>query len=400
MNPEDRPPSPCPRQLCHNGACRTADLGPLLSPNVRWLWEQVALRADRRADTAMDSGTLTITTPTASEQRAAVIGLLAPHPYPPRATRRINLGRLTQSLHHHGPDLTPGAVAAHALGRPLAPHVADEARLAARLTSLQHLRRRLARALPSTAPVRPDDAGWDTLRQRGTLARLLQHPYPEQLLSASHAVLRLLPATGRADRRLLAHAATGDPHKLDAGSDLACLVLAEAAAHSGGTDTALPRREAWDRLGVDLDTLTGGLLTLGIHPQGWHLLPTAPIVLPPCVLHDARGPAPKPDERPWVFLTENPSVAAAARTLPGPVRLLCTAGTPSGTELQALARLAAAGWCIAARADFDSAGLALLRAVLNTVPRALGWRMSAADYTAGLYPAPLRTRSSRPRPPR
>ncbi|WP_443042455.1 DUF2399 domain-containing protein [Streptomyces sp. B21-101] len=63
--------------------------------------------------------------------------------------------------------------------------------------------------------------------------------------------------------------------------------------------------------------------------------------------------------------------------MPGTVRPLCTVGTPSRTELDAVARLAATGWRIAVRADFDCAGLALVRAVIDAVPDAEVWRMTA-----------------------
>ncbi|MFJ7105693.1 DUF2399 domain-containing protein [Streptomyces albogriseolus] len=390
MNPTDRGPADCPEQLCHDGACRSADLTALLCPDVRWLWDQVAQRADQRGDAAMDTGTITITTPHPPAQRAAVIGLLAPRPLPAGRTRRIDLERLTQALQRRGPYLTPGAVAAHALGRPLAHRAADKARLTARLATLQHLRSRLARALPTTAPVRPDDTGWDGLRRRGSLARLLQHPHPEQLLAAAFAVLQHLPASARADRRRLAHTATGNPHALDAGTELAALVLAEAATARADAGASTSVRDAWDRLGVDLDTLTGGLLTLGVLPAGWHLPPAQPSILIPWVLHRATWPAPQHSEDRWIFLTENPSVAAAALDGdPGDLRLLCTVGTPSRTELDAVARLAATGWRIAVRADFDCAGLALVRAVIDAVPDAEVWRMTAADYTTSLHPAPF-----------
>ncbi|MFF3276046.1 DUF2399 domain-containing protein [Streptomyces chrestomyceticus] len=380
----------CPERLCHNGACRSADLSALLSSDVRWLWEQVARQADRRGDAAMDSRTITITAPDSPAQRAAVIGLLAPRPLPAGRTRRIDLQRLTQALQRRGAHLTPGAVAAHALGRPLADRAADKARRAARLATLQHLRSRLARALPPTAPLRPDDAGWDSLRRRGSLARLLQHPSPDRLLTAAFAVLRRLPASGRADRRLLAETATGNPHALDPGTELAALVLAEAATARAEAGDGVSARDAWGRLGVDLDTLTGGLLSLGIHPADWHIPAGQPAVLVPWVLDRAVWPAPRRSEDRWVFLTENPSVAAAARDgVPGEVRLLCTVGTPSRTELDAVARLAATGWRLAVRADFDGAGLALVRAVLATVPQAEVWRMTAADYTASLHPTPF-----------
>ncbi|MFC8819005.1 DUF2399 domain-containing protein [Streptomyces rochei] len=388
MNPADHSPADCPEQLCHNGACRQADLTALLRPDVRWLWEQIARRADQRGNSAMDKGTITLTTPGSSVQRAAVIGLLAKRPLPAGRTRRIDLERLTQTLQRHGPQLTPGAVAAHALGRPLASQAADKARLTARLTTLQHLRSRLARALPATAPLRPDGTGWDSLRRRGSLARLLQHPQPERLMSAAFAVLQHLPASARVDRRRLAHTATGNPHALDSGTELAALVLAEAATAQG--DAGASVRDAWDRLGVNLDTFTGGLFTLGIHPIGWHIPPGQPGILIPWVLRRAAWPAPRHGEARWVFLTENPSVAAAALdTADSGVRLLCTVGTPSRTTLEAVARLAAAGWRIAVRADFDGGGLALVRAVLTTVPHARAWRMTASDYTASLHPTPF-----------
>ncbi|MFJ3214184.1 DUF2399 domain-containing protein [Streptomyces flaveolus] len=381
--------SGCPEQLCHNGSCRGADLTTLLSPDVRWLWEQIARRADQCGDAAMDRRTITITTPNAAAQRAAVIGLLAPRPLPAGRPRRIGLEQLTQTLQRRGPHLTPGAVAAHALGMPLAHRAADKARLTARLVGLKHLRSRLAHALPAGAPLRPDDPGWDSLRRRGSLARLLQHPHPEKLLSAAYAVLHHLPASARTDRRLLAHAATGNPHALDTGTELTALVLAEAAAARTDAEPGASVRDTWDRLGVDLDTTTGKLLTLGVHPTGWHLPAGQPTVLIPWVLHRAVWPAPRPGGNRWVFLTENPSVAAAALDVEGDVRLLCTVGTPSRTELDAVARLATAGWRIAVRADFDCAGLALVRAVLTTVPGAQTWRMTAADYTTSLHPAPF-----------
>ncbi|MEU8645056.1 DUF2399 domain-containing protein [Streptomyces sp. NPDC048674] len=362
----------------------------MLTPEIRWLWEQIARRADQRGDAAMDNRTITITPPDDPAQRSAVLGLFTSSTLLPGRTHRIDLQRFTQSLQRRGPHLTPGAVAAHALGRPLAQRVADKARLTAHLITLQNLRSRLARALPPTAPLRPDDTGWDSLRRRGSIARLRQHPDPGKLLTAAYAVLNHLPVEGRADRRRVAHTATGSPHALDAGTELAALVLAEAAVARADTETGPSTREAWDQLGVDLDTLTGGLLSLGVHPTGWHIPPGQPIPLVPWVLQRADWPAPRCNDDRWIFLTENPSVAAAAlNDIQSTVRLLCTMGTPSRTELDAVARLAAAGWRIAVRADFDSAGLALVRAVLAAVPQAVVWRMTAADYSASLDPAPF-----------
>lgn len=199
-------------------------------------------------------------------------------------------------------------------------------------------------------------------------------------------MLRLLPT--HIDRRLLAFKAAGDPHGLDPGTDLAGLILAEAAA-AGLTTAQMPPRTAWGILGVDLDRLGVGLLSLGVHPDGWHVPARFPLVLLPATLTDVSWPAP-PGEGSWVFVTENPSVTTAALELPPviPVRLLCTVGTPSATELDTLARLADSGWNIAVRAAFDASGIQHMRTALRAVPRARPWRMNANDYVRSLHPTP------------
>jgi hypothetical protein len=105
-----------------------------------------------------------------------------------------------------------------------------------------------------------------------------------------------------------------------------------------GANAQRPRR-AWDSVGVDIDDLTGGLLTLGILPEGWQIPAGAALTLPPRVLEGVRWPGPA--DSGWVFVTENPSVVAAAldRALVAddgaPVRLVCTIGTPSDLEITA-----------------------------------------------------------------
>ncbi|MER5887803.1 DUF2399 domain-containing protein [Streptomyces sp. NPDC001941] len=338
----------------------------------------------------MDSGKISVTAPHASAERAAVLGLLGPRPLLAGQTRRIDLNQLTRALEHRGPHLTPGAVAAHALGTPLAQKAAEDARSAARLESLRRLRSRLSRALPPGVPLKPREDGWEQLYRRGSIARLLHDQDPEFLLRAVYNVLGRLPTSARVDRRRLAHDATGNPHALDAGSEIASLVLAEAACafprHASSTG-----RGAWEQLGVELDSLAGGLLAVGLHPRGWHVPPGQPCALVPWVLNRAAWPSPADSEDRWVFVTENPSVTTAALVSPpGTMRLLCTVGTPSSVTLQALARIATAGWRVAVRADFDAAGLAVVRAVLSAVPDARVWRMAAASYTASLHPAPFR----------
>lgn len=382
--------APCPDALCPDGACDGAEFGALLGDKVMWLWEQFADRADRSGDRAMEHGTVTITAPSDAAQRAAVLGLLGARALRPGQSKRINLPELTRRLRARGPGLTPAAVAAHAVRRALGRNTAEQARRAARLAGLQELHNRLLASLPPTAPVRPGPQEWAVLQRTGRVSRIAHHPAPEELLAALARVLARLSQTGRLDRRLLAHEVAGDPHALDADSDLGGLVLAEATA-CGAVGSGLHRRDAWARLGVDLDTLTGGLLSLNVHPRGWRIPRNQPLMLPPWTLERTCWPEPDTRTSGWVFVTENPSITAAALALssPQPVRLRCTVGTPSPCELAALRRIASAGWRIAVRADFDAAGIQHVRAVLAAVPNAAVWRMTAGDYTASLHPAPF-----------
>ncbi|MFJ1610409.1 DUF2399 domain-containing protein [Streptomyces sp. NPDC088253] len=383
-------PADCSQSWCPDGACHGARLHSLLTPEARWLWEQLAALADRSGEPSLTAGTAMITAPHSAGQRAAVLGLIGTRILAPGQRSRIQLEKLTLRLRRHGARLTPGAVAAHAVGRPLGSALAERAREAARVAGLRRLRARLGEELPDHAPLRPSDEGWEELHRTGRVAKILQHPSPEDLLRTAAEVLRLLPPDGHVDRRVLAFQATGDPHGLDGGTPLAGLVLAEAAA-AALTGPNMSPRAAWGRLGVDLDMVGGGLLTLGVHPCGWSVPGRHAFVLPPSALSEATWPGPDRGEDSWVFVTENPSVTTAALALPedAPVRLLCTVGTPSALEIGVLARIADSGWRIAVRADFDHAGLQHVRAVLDAVPGARPWRMNAADYADSLHPSPF-----------
>ena len=50
--------------------------------------------------------------------------------------------------------------------------------------------------------------------------------------------------------------------------------------------------------------------------------------------------------------------------------------------------LAAAGWRVAVRADFDAAGLGHVDAFLSAMPDTVPWRMSTADYLEGVSSEP------------
>jgi len=366
----------CP--LCGE-ACKDADLTPLLRPELTWLWQALATAADRRGDENLTSGpTVTLTAPAEPAERAAAAGLIPGGPLQPGQRRRVALQEISRAVATRGPRLTPGAVAAHASGRRLAAkaraqaeHTAAADRLRAQFddtaVALPHHVRELVN--PATAFSRLHGLGWIT--------RLLNQHNPADLLGQALQVLAQLPPPGqRIDRRLLV---PGNPHALDTGALPALVLALTGPPGSSG-------RASWARLGVDCDDLIGGLIMTGTSPQGWHIPAGATFTLPPRELSPITWKPPTAAGE-WVFVTENPSVLAAAanRHMHGPgegtaPRVICTAGTPSQLECEAIAQLAHVGWRLAVRADFDQAGLAHMRAILAVAPQAVPWRMSAADY--------------------
>ncbi|MEX2289490.1 MAG: DUF2399 domain-containing protein [Mycobacteriales bacterium] len=364
--------------LCDD-ACADADLRPLLQADISWLWAQIADAADRRGDPHMSTGTLDVTPPGDAAARAAALGLIADRPLTSRR-KRVDLKALTAQLRHRGPALTPGAVAAHARGGPLAQRSKALAEKQQRESTLRPLIHALTRHAVLNEQVTPDQL-WEGLRRTGWLARLHAHPDASALVETADRVLAALPTDGgRVDRRRLAETATGNPHALDEATGLAGLVLATLIS-AGVIPAGSRTRPAWAAVAVDLDDLTGGLLTLGLRPAGWVLPHDAIITLPPRALRDVQWAAAPPSGG-TVFITENPSVIAAAadHVHTEPVFVVCTSGTPAASEIDALSRLGGAGWAVKVRADFDVAGVDHVRALLVGIPGAEPWRMSAAEY--------------------
>ncbi|MFD8737436.1 DUF2399 domain-containing protein [Streptomyces sp. NPDC059618] len=365
--------------LC-TGACEGADLAPLLSLDLAWLWQALAAAADRRGDDSLTSGpAVTVTVPSEPAQCAAAAGLIDGRPLQPGQSRRINLPHLTAALNARGPHLTPGAVAAHACNRRLAANARHRAQQTIATDRIRtHLENATAQLPQHVRELVGPDTVFTRLRTLGWITRLLNTPDPSNLLEQALKVAAQLPSSGRSiDRRLMV---PGNPHALDTGP-LPALVLALTGS------SGIPTRSAWARLGVDCDDLLGGLIITGITPRGWQIPPRTTYTLPPRELMQIDW---QPPEQPglWVFVTENPSILAAvcnrpqARDSRATPRVICTAGTPSQRECDAVAALSDAGWNIAVRADFDQAGLAHVRALLNAAPAAIPWRMSTIDYLA------------------
>lgn len=368
-------------RLC-GGRCDGADLSDLTAPELAWLWRQVAACADRRKDELLTNGQLQVVVAARPEERAAAVGLLGGGTLRPGQKRTVQFAALTDKVRGRGSGLTPGVVAAHAMNRPLAAGAKAEqafsrAERSLYLTFADEFEEPLrARALAATDV-------WEALRQAGVVTRLVSSGEPAKILvrQAAVVVTRLPPPGQRTDRRLLAETTLDNPHALDDDKPVGGLVLSVLAA-MGVTSSGDGRRRAWDEAGVDYDDLLGGLLSAGVHPDGWKIPDGQVVTLPPRVLEHCRWPAP-PRPADWLFVTENPSIigaAAAGASAAFPVRVLCTAGNPSALEAASIARLADAGWSVAVRADFDPSGLAFVTALKAAGPAAVPWRMDADSY--------------------
>lgn len=352
-------------QLC-DGSCENAHLEPFLDTNLRWLWDAVAAAGDRRGDPNLLEGRFGVTTPAGDAERAAAIAVVGRHlPAAKRVT--LDLAAIGDAV----APATPGAIAAHAVGRRLALRAAAKA---ARAEDTLAVRQQLA-----DYGVELDDTQWASVRRTGWVSRAVADG-SATLAARAAAVIRLLPADGGAavDRRQLAHDATGDPHALDAGQVLAGFTLAVLAAlgrcPSGGRS-----RDRWEHAGVLYDDILGGLTCVGIAPAGWTIPDGVPVTIPPRALAACAWPTGDG----VVFVTENPSVLSATTDVAG-ARVICTSGTPSAVELRALGRLADAGWHLLVRADFDDKGIQHVNAMLDAASAAQPWRMSADDYQRGV----------------
>jgi uncharacterized protein (TIGR02679 family) len=345
---------------------RIAPSPELVVTELRWFWDQLGTQADRRGDPDMSTGTLSVVAPDSSEERAAAIGICG-KVLAAGQRRRVDLAGLASLT----TPLSPGQVAASVLGRPMA-----ERRLAADRQRAREAE--LCDALGGAVPGLDSDA-IAALRSSGAIKRLSKISDAAQVVEHVGAVMRDLPGGPEmVDRRLLALAA-GSPHALDVGQPVAGLCLSVLGA-LGRVEAAMSAREAWAAVGVVYDDITGGLSVVGLVPDGWTVPEHAPVTLPPKVLAGCTWTAGRGKV---VFVTENPSVLSAAAGIAG-ARAICTTGTPSRLEIASLGKLAAAGWRLAVRADFDDTGLTNTAAILGAVADAWPWRMGATDYLGAL----------------
>ncbi|HEX9888390.1 MAG TPA: TIGR02679 family protein [Nitriliruptorales bacterium] len=239
------------------------------------------------------------------------------------------------------------------------------------------------------------------VRSDGLLARLGGEPdAARELGDLALDVLDRLPADA-VPLSVLAAEVTGDPHRLDAGTPLATLVLrgaAELVGRAGLPTGARERRRLWSEVGVVCDPLSSSVLVLGLRASGIDLVAGLlcdhagfgePVRL---TLRQLMNAAELPYERTTVSICENPAVmVAAADAFPnGCTPLVCTEGVPDAAADRLLGDLRAAGCELRFHTDFDGGGLRIGN-LLHERFGASPWRMSSADYERALQRATVTT---------
>ncbi|WP_235581751.1 DUF2399 domain-containing protein [Rhodococcus sp. Leaf278] len=223
------------------------------------------------------------------------------------------------------------------------------------------------------------------LNQDGTLGGRVS----VDALAVATQVLALLPVDGMSLTEL-AELATGDTKAL-AGGGAAKLVLDALSLRENVPRPVDPVgiRALWETAGVSVDALSSRVLVLGYrvvenHTVARWLNDAADEGVPFPVTVDMLARGPLTNTSSTVFVCENIAVlAAAARTLgSGSGSVICTDGQPSAAVHRLLASRAP-GTTIEWRADFDWAGLHMVKRAMDRYD-ASPWRMDVDSYRRAL----------------
>ncbi|MFD8527176.1 TIGR02679 family protein [Streptosporangium canum] len=344
-------------------------------------WRRLLATARRRLERTggVIEGSVGLTEPSEAERRV-VIGITGT--YRPETVKRltVQLAELDRAL--------PGGLLSTlaALGGPVRNRPAERA---AEDSGRQEL---LAAAGAAKCAAQPWFAAWlSTMAADGTLTRLVRRG-DTHLIGWATAVLDQLPAAS-VPLPVLAESATGDTKALVPGSPLATLVLRALALRSHSAAVPSDRagqRALWESAGVIVDDLASQVLLLNVRTRGddvvsrW-LNDAAAFGIPFRLTLHQQGEHPVVPAAEEIFVCENPAVlrAAAAELGNRSAALVCTEGIPSAACHKLLAAAVAAGSLLRWRADFDWTGLRIVGAAAVR-HGASPWRMSAADYAAGL----------------
>jgi uncharacterized protein (TIGR02679 family) len=353
--------------------------GALGGPELAWLVGRCRTRIEHGRPL---TGTVT-RTPASPQERAAVARLLG-RPAGRGTGLSLRLEDLDAEITDAGiaPDLR---AAVEVLTGPLRDLPGEQAGEQARIDAMAEMLR--------SGPHR--GAGWyetwvDALVTDGTLTRLARRG-DHRLAGRAAAVLGRLPADGTLPLPVLAERAVGDTKAL-AGTPLARLVLRALALRDG---TAPPQgrpaeRATWLSAGVVVDDLASQVLVLNLRCQERHIVATwladaADFGVPFRLTLHQLGLDPLTPQGREVYVCENPAVlrTAAAELEKASRPLVCTEGVPSAACLRLLDAAARSGVRVRWHADLDWTGL---RTTGDAVRRfgATPWRMTGADYLAGL----------------
>ncbi|HEV2374392.1 MAG TPA: TIGR02679 family protein [Streptosporangiaceae bacterium] len=331
------------------------------------------------------AGSVSLSHPTDAE-RKAVIGITGQYRGTSTARVTVRLADLDRAVRETAGCGLPELLAE--LGGPVRDRRAERSALAAA--------RHAAVTAVETSPLHAT-CGWfqDWLAEvvrDGSLTRLVNQGEQVRLAQAV-GVLEYLAARSEDPVLLptLAAEVTGDTKALNHGTVVSTLVLRALAARTGADrpETAEDRRDIWESAGVVLDDLASRVLVLNLPAGGdglgeW-LRGAARLGVPFYVtLHQLMslpltvGGAP-------VYVCENPAVLrhAAAELGARSAALLCTEGRPAAAFHQLAGLVTSGGGELRYHGDFDWPGIAIAGSVIQR-HGARPWRMSAADYTAGV----------------
>jgi uncharacterized protein (TIGR02679 family) len=229
------------------------------------------------------------------------------------------------------------------------------------------------------------------LSRDGTLTKLVNAGDERRFAQAVRALEALDGQTVTRQLAELAAAVTGDTHALDHGTTLATLVLRALALRAGVPRpvSTEDRRELWDACGVIIDDLASRVLVLGLPASGaglgeW-LSGAAALGVPFYVTLQQLVAMPVTVTTPVVYVCENPAVLRRASGALGAssAPLICTEGRPSTAFHRLSAAVVSAGGELRYHGDFDWPGVSIAGAVISR-HGARPWRLSAADYLAGV----------------
>ena len=331
------------------------------------------------------AGTVSLSQPTDAERRA-IIGITGQYRDTQLTRVTVRLADLERAVREATGRGLPELLAE--LGGPLRDRPAERSALAG-------ARDAAARAA-ETSPLH-GSCGWyrdwlDEIAADGSLTKLIRQD--EQAL-LGHAVRVLEYLAGRAGAPVLLPAlaadVTGDTKALNHGTVLSTLVLRALAIKtgSGRPRTAEERRDLWEAGGVVVDDLASRVLVLNIPAEGrglaeW-LVGAARLGVPFYITLHQLMTLPLTIRGAVAGVCENPAVLrrAAAELGAGSAPLLCTEGRPSTAFHQLAGVIVSGGGELRYHGDFDWPGLAIASSVMRR-HGARPWRMSAADYIAGV----------------